>query len=81
MKLNKLTAEQRKCICDHYIVHKCINCPFGLIVNDDYEVVIDSINDKIRGGHIECAEWLFNSELEDEQISLLKENNLISTIE
>lgn len=81
MKLNELTATQRQCICDHYIHHKCINCPFGIIVNDDYEVIIDSVNDKIRGGHIECAEWLFDSELEDGQISLLKENNLLSTSE
>jgi len=81
MKLNELTATQRKCICDHYLAHKCINCPFSVIVSDDYETTVDSVNDKIRGGHIECAEWLFESELDDEQISLLKENSLLSTSE
>lgn len=80
MKLTKLTAAQRKCICDHYVMHKCINCPYGIVINDDYETIIDSVNDKIRRGHIECAEWLFDLELEDEQISLLKENNLLPSI-
>ena len=81
MKLNELTATQRQCICDRYITHKCINCPFGVIVNDDYETIVDPVNEKIRGGHIECAEWLFDSELENEQIFLLKENSLLSTTE
>lgn len=81
MKLNELTASQRALICDHYVRHKCINCPFGVVVNDDYEVIIDPINEKIRGGRIECAEWLFGSELENEQISLLNKNRLLSTTE
>lgn len=81
MKLKELTASQRESICDHYVMHKCINCPFGIIVNDDYEVIVDSANDKIRGGHIECAEWLFDSELDDGQISILEENGLLPTPE
>ena len=81
MKLNELTATQRKCICDHYLAHKCIDCPFAIIIYDDYEIDIDRVANKIRGGRIECAEWLFDSELEDEQISILKENSLLSTSE
>lgn len=80
MKLNELTTEQRECICDHYATHKCINCPFGIIVNDDYETIIDPVNEKIHGGRIECAEWLFDSELEEGQIALLAKNSLLSTI-
>ena len=81
MKLKELTASQRRFICDSHIAHKCINCPFGIIVYDDYEVIIDSANDKIKGGRIECAEWLFDSELGDGHISLLKGNGLLPTPE
>ena len=81
MKLNELTVEQRKHICDRYLAHKCIDCPFAIIIYDDYEVDIDRVANKIRGGHIECAEWLFDSELEDEQISFLTKNSLLSTPE